>query len=113
MIMFTAKVNQIEQNKVFFSFPTKFNYIQKREYPRIDARIPVLIKKIHAEEDMHAETVNIGGGGMQITVSSKFDLHSVLNTVFSLPNKKEINTQFEILRIAAAKRYQEKTCKFN
>lgn len=100
MVTCNSRVGKIEQNKVFFLFPQKFNYIQKREYPRINAKIPVLVKETETGDNRKAEIINIGGGGMQIAAPFKFNLHCILNTAFNLPNKKEINALFEILRIS-------------
>ncbi|HBG47981.1 MAG TPA: hypothetical protein DDW90_00410 [Cyanobacteria bacterium UBA9971] len=98
MIMFASKVNKIDNNKVFFAVPPKFTIVQKREYPRIKTKIPVFIKETVNSKEIEAETINIGGGGMQFVSSVKYNLNCILNARFSLPNKKEINTLFEILR---------------
>jgi len=98
MVMFTSKVNKIEHNNVFFAVPSKFTIVQKREYPRISAQMPVFLKETVNGQETEAETINIGGGGMQFASSVKYNLNCILNTRFTLPNKKEINTLFEILR---------------
>ena len=98
MIMFTSKVNKTENNKVFFAVPSKFTIVQKREYPRIKTKMPVFIKETVTSQETEAETINIGGGGMQFASSVKYNLNCILNARFTLPNKKEINTLFEILR---------------
>lgn len=98
MVMFTSKVSKIERNNVFFDVPSKFNIVQKREYPRIDTNLPVLLKKVDENNETEATIVNIGGGGMQISSPVKFDSNRLLNACFSLPNKKEINVLFEVLR---------------
>jgi len=99
MIMFTSKVNKINNNKVFFATPSKFTIVQKREYPRIKTQMPVFLKETVDSQETEAETINIGGGGMQIASSAKYSLNCILNARFSLPNKKEINALFEISRI--------------
>jgi len=83
---------------VFFAVPSKFTIVQKREYPRISAQMPVFLKETVNGQETEAETINIGGGGMQFASSVKYNLNCILNTRFTLPNKKEINTLFEILR---------------
>ena len=99
IVMFTSKISKIELNKVFFSVTSKFTFIQKREYPRISTKIPVLIKEANGNQEIESVIINIGGGGMQVTSSSEFNLNSILDARFNLTNKKEINTLFEILRI--------------
>jgi len=98
MVMFTSKVSKIERNNVFFSIPAKFNIVQKREYPRIDTNLPVLLQEVVENKETEATIINIGGGGMQISSPVKFNSNCLLNARFSLPNKKEINTLFEVLR---------------
>jgi len=99
MVMFTSKVNKIERNNVFFTVPSKFTFIQKREYPRINIKLPVSFKETSEIQEIQAVTVNIGGGGMQVLSSYAFNTNSVLNAEFNLSNKKEINTSLEILRV--------------
>jgi len=98
MVMFTSKVNKTVRNNVWFSIPSKFTFIQKREYPRINVNLPVSLKQSNETPETQAVTANIGGGGMQIVSSADFELNSVLNAKFNLSNKKEINTSLEILR---------------
>ena len=98
MVMFTSKINKIEHNNVFFAVPSKFTIVQKREYPRINTQMPVFFKETVNGQETEAETINIGGGGMQFASSVKYNLNCILNARFTLPNKKEINTLFEILR---------------
>lgn len=104
MVMFTSKVNKIERNKVFFSVPPKFNYIQKREYPRINIQLPVLLQITdNPEEKIKAEIINIGGGGMQIMYCGEYEglfkPNILINAEFNLTNNKHINVVFEVLRI--------------
>jgi len=98
MVLFTSKINKIERNNVFFTVPSRFNIVQKREYPRIDTNLPVLLKKTDENTETKATIINIGGGGMQICSSVKFNSNCLLNARFALPNKKEINVLFEVLR---------------
>ena len=121
MILFISKINKIENNNIFFAYPPKFKYIQKREYPRIKTNIPVLLKKADENNEEKAVIINIGGGGMKFispvdwlsaktsiscsqSLPSVLDKQSanincVLNARFTLPNKKEINTLFDVLRV--------------
>lgn len=99
MVLFNSKVNKIEHNHVFFALPSKYTVVQKREYPRINTKMPVFLKEKDNSKEIEAETVNIGGGGMQVASQVKSDLKCILNARFTIPNKKEINTSFEILRM--------------
>lgn len=99
MVMFTSKIFKIEQNKVFFSVPLRFTFVQKREYPRVAANIPVLIKDSAGQSETEGVVKNIGGGGMQVFSPIKFKLNSILNVSFNLSGRNKINTSFEVLRV--------------
>lgn len=97
-VIFISKIIKAEGDNVTFSVPSKFNFIQKREYHRINTKIPVFFKEIEEiNKEIEAEIINIGGGGMK--VASFLNSKHILNARFNLPNKKEIKTLFEILRV--------------
>lgn len=112
-VTFTSKINKLDNNNVFFSIPSEFTFVQRREYPRININIPVFLTKT-AEPEIKTETVNIGGGGIQVTSPINFDVKTILKARFNLSEKKEINTDFEVLRCeAGAKKEFTLSGKFN
>lgn len=99
IILFNSKVNKIINNNVFFSITSKVSIVQKREYPRIEVNIPVLLSDSSGMET-EGTIINLGGGGMQIRSSRKFNTDSKLNASFKLYGKKDICVLFKILRIS-------------
>jgi c-di-GMP-binding flagellar brake protein YcgR len=95
MLLFTSKVNKIENDSVYFDIPKKYCYIQKREYARTDVDLPVMINNCST-----AKIVNIGGGGMQISTDTNYKLNSLINMEFNLSPKKKIKAEFKVLRVA-------------
>jgi len=98
ILIFNTKILKIEKNKIIIKNPKKYNYIQKREYPRISTKIPLKINTVKEKKETNAEIINIGGGGMKISSPVAYSPDSLLNTNFTLPSKTSVNTLFYTLR---------------
>lgn len=105
LLKFQTSIDKIESGNVYFSIPEKLSYIQKREYPRIECKIPVLLFIKSDHENIKAVIVNIGGGGMQVSgISSNccadtFCINMILKANFNISPKNEITTTYKLLRI--------------
>jgi len=107
MILFTAEISKIENEndnvKVFFSGMSKITFVQKREYPRVKTNVPVFLTTASCPQNVleQGTIINIGGGGMSIVSPMEVNSKCFLKASFKLSGKKEINTVFEVLRVAS------------
>jgi len=76
--------------------PEKFKRIQRRDYVRIEARLPVQVQiKENDEESMSlsACTANISGGGMMLVIQQEdlaIPLNSTLEVTIEIPEENQI-----------------------
>ncbi|MDD3150105.1 MAG: PilZ domain-containing protein [Candidatus Gastranaerophilales bacterium] len=98
LLNFSLKIDKIDENKLYFKNPRDIKVVQRRQYPRVEADLPVNIID-SAEGTVEGKITNISGGGLQLDAPKKFLIGSIINTEFKLFTQKTIKTAVEILRV--------------
>jgi|GEM_PF-2982650 len=100
LIKAESSVLQINDNILCLTNPENIRHIQRREFPRVDIKIPVTLKEINKSDDViDSVTKNLSGGGMQLVTDRNFKVGSLLDAKFIILDKKSIETVLEVLRI--------------
>lgn len=98
---FDCKVIKNELNLLTLSLPENVHQPQRREYPRVDISIPVVLNDTKNPDKLaHSITKNISGGGTQVISNVSFEKGSMLKASFKIIGKDtNIETLLEVLRI--------------
>lgn len=104
LIRFETKVIELSNNIVRFSTPDKVRHVQRREYSRVNIKLPVELRRLDDSYDIiYSVSQNLGAGGMHILTDETFDFGTLLQAKFTIFSKKEISAIFEVLRTSEDK----------
>ncbi len=108
LIKFNSKITQVIDGNIYVAYPEEFKRIQRREYTRVNFKVPV---KIFVDKEnkivYESNTINLSGGGMQFVSQQSLVEKSIVNARLQLSKNKVIETLFEILRVDEDKEAQK------
>lgn len=96
-------VNQEYQQTITVAWPRKKEHLQRRNFLRVQAEIPVAFALVGGDDIYHASTLNISGGGVLVKSPIQLKVNDELDIQLTIPGKGVIDTVGRVVRCEESK----------
>lgn len=96
-------VNKGHQQTITLSWPRKIEHIQRRNFLRVKAEIPVTFALDGGVDIYHASTLDISGGGALIKSPVQLQINDKLDMQLTIPDRGVIDTEGRVVRCEVSK----------
>ena len=96
-------VNKEYQQTITVAWPRKKEHLQRRNFLRVQAEIPVTFALVGGDGIYHAKSLDISGGGVLIKSPIQLKINDQLDIQLTIPGKGVIDTVGRVVRCEESK----------
>ncbi|MDR9757543.1 MAG: flagellar brake protein [Thermacetogeniaceae bacterium] len=96
-------VNKGYQQTITVLWPRRIEHLQRRNFLRVQAEIPITFALAEGDDIYHASTLDISGGGVLIKSPVKLQINDQLDMQLTIPDRGVIDTGGKVVRCEESK----------